>query len=453
MKTSTQHSTLRRAKSLRWLPGRRGTMSDFPMVAVTGSQPPYIFDLPHILSLPHGFEFRFRYWVDWVEPELRQKIDNDSGGSLFTNESLVLLFHSKERKLLMPVRQAKVIQLERRGPLYYLRFTVGSFVGVSRAVIESTDREAARTAEQQRLTEWGRQLLGFGAHHDLGLDLPASSFLRFGALTIPSEWDGDVAEVYAEDDRRWSALTSLVMYEPKLRSAPFFFLQGFVDRKGHSPTPKAMENMFAPGKRSGYGFPLVHRQRYRLRLLQWKAKDQELAKPPLAEDPSLEAEGRSKDGTATHTHDVGYRVVCTADERLVWLEGQADRVVGRYDILEYSLRASQRGYGELLLSVEGTTRRSDEEEANTGWPHVYTARVPFQVKRNWVRTGTTLLIALAGGLLLVAPELRFFEGWFTPPLTILSHLAGLGLLFGAYGEFLSGYVGFAQGARGLTPGG
>ena len=69
-----------------------------PLVAVTGSQQPYIFDLPHLLSLPEGFEFRFRYRPKWIEPELLARIR--SGPEAFSERTLIVVFHSQEMKRL-----------------------------------------------------------------------------------------------------------------------------------------------------------------------------------------------------------------------------------------------------------------------------------------------------------------------------------------------------------------
>ena len=98
-----------------------------PLVAVTGSQEPYIYDLPHLLALPSEFEFRFRYRPQWVEAEVLSEIseDNDLYG-----RPLIVLFHSQQNRVLIPIRRATVARIERLGPMVFVRFRVGALVNV-----------------------------------------------------------------------------------------------------------------------------------------------------------------------------------------------------------------------------------------------------------------------------------------------------------------------------------
>src|SRR5690349_8653050 len=97
-----------------------GSANVGPLVAVTGSQRPYIFDLPHLLSLPKGFEFRFRYRPRWVDEKLVAQIVNH--GETFAGRQMVILFHSQDSKRLIPVRRGEVIAFESVGPMIFLRF-------------------------------------------------------------------------------------------------------------------------------------------------------------------------------------------------------------------------------------------------------------------------------------------------------------------------------------------
>src|SRR4051812_43397128 len=89
-------------------------VSDFPaarpLLAVTGSQHPYIFDLPHLLSLPEGFEFRFRYRHSWVDPRILADVGRHP--SAFAKRDVIILFHSQESRQIIPIRKGTVIGLE-----------------------------------------------------------------------------------------------------------------------------------------------------------------------------------------------------------------------------------------------------------------------------------------------------------------------------------------------------
>src|SRR5437016_1081937 len=100
-----------------------------PLVAVTGSQPPYIYDLPVLLSLPNGFECRFRYHQAWVSSDVLDEIASTPGVAV--RRPLILLFHSQEQKRLLPLRSCSVTGIDRLGPLVFIRFAVGPFVRVS----------------------------------------------------------------------------------------------------------------------------------------------------------------------------------------------------------------------------------------------------------------------------------------------------------------------------------
>src|SRR5262245_24898658 len=96
-----------------------------PILAVTGSQRPYIYDLPHLLALPTGFEFRFRYRPSWVEPALLQKLS--ASASALEGREIIILYHSQEGQMIIPIRRGTIIALERLGPMVLCRFRVGPF--------------------------------------------------------------------------------------------------------------------------------------------------------------------------------------------------------------------------------------------------------------------------------------------------------------------------------------
>src|SRR5437868_4464087 len=99
-----------------------------PLVAVTGSQRPYIFDLPNLLSLPQGFEYRFRYRHCWVSPSIVR--DLGAGKKDYVGRQMLVLFHSQESSRLIPIRAGTILGIEAIGPMTFVRFRVGDFFKV-----------------------------------------------------------------------------------------------------------------------------------------------------------------------------------------------------------------------------------------------------------------------------------------------------------------------------------
>lgn len=396
-------------------------MADEAMVAVTSSTIPYLYDLPHILSLPRGFEARFRYFVDWVAPDVARSAD---GAGLFKGQDLILVFHSLETSRLLPLRSGKVIELKRRGPMYHLRFVVQEFPAVGSDLVVGDDRKAARVRDSAWLTREGIRLVG-AEGHDLSTPLPKHALLqqgRPGWSTVRRD-GGTKVGTESEPDRQWAAATSLVMNEDNLQDVPLFFLRGPVSRKGECLKPVEMRNHFASGSQSGSGFKLTSGKRYRLQLLQWRGKDK-----------------------APRVH----RVLCDTDPGTVALEGKSDLVLGKYDVLDFAIRAEAPGYSEMTLEVESASPTPDNGDRQ--WPRLYSLRVPVQVGRDWLRTISMVVLALSGLALYAFPITPMAPAWFDDGLTTMAQLIGLGCLFAAYGGFLSGYVRFASQAGQLTPG-
>jgi hypothetical protein len=169
-----------------------------PLLAVTGSQRPYIFDVPHLLSLPEGFEFRFRYRHSWVQPEVLESLARDS--TAFAGREVIILFHSQESRHIVPIRSGTIIGLEELGPMILCRFRVGSFSKISldltQYIYPSTPRDAQRpvvSKATQALFERARHFLGPTKERDdfdLSQPLPNGWYLREATGTSNMhDWD------------------------------------------------------------------------------------------------------------------------------------------------------------------------------------------------------------------------------------------------------------------------
>src|SRR5713101_2514365 len=196
-----------------------------PLVAVTGSQPPYIYDLPLLLSLPDGFEFRFRYHQIWVSNDVLGEMQSTPDQLL--HRPLMVVFHSQEQKRLVPLRSCEVIGIDKLGPLVFLRFTVGPFVHVPQSVVRAKLDSDERKVESDSLSNIGRRLLGLEAY-DLASPLPVGRYLTRAAADIKDiRWakvDGSDAQSVSS---AWAALAALLMNEDRLFQIPMFHLLGF----------------------------------------------------------------------------------------------------------------------------------------------------------------------------------------------------------------------------------
>lgn len=420
-------------------------MSRQTLIAVTGSSIPYIFDLPLILSLPAGFEFRFRYSPKWVSKSVRDLVADDRGRRQLAGGDLIIVFHSRETGRLIPLRKCEVIDLERLGPTYFLRFAVGEFVPVSKEVIDNDNWRSARLRENDRLSTCGSDLLDADGF-DLRNDLPEGKYL---CLTNkePKLWNPQKPEeICNTDHERWAALAALIMSEPKLHTVPLFSLAGITDRKGNWQRVTAMENSFSPGGKSGGGFSLIQGERYRLRLIEWR------------DDPRRKKNDSQGEHDPYDEHNTIYRVGCSVDNATLHLEGKSDLVIGKYDVLEFSLKAVGAGYSEMQLRVDMLSQspKSNNLFETRTWPEIYSIRVPLRVRVRWRTRARTVCLFCLGLLLFVAPALvpSIWPGsasWITGMQGTVVELTGLMFLFAAYGDFLSRYGQFAETIRGLLP--
>jgi len=399
--------------------------------AVTGSQRPYIYDLPQVLSLPHGFEFRFRYRHQWIDNRLWDRIRNDAKS--FEGRDLILLFHSQEEQRIVPLRRATIVRVEELGALVFIRFRLCEFVKSTLLDLRASGRKAS-TQRKQQSTAWmdgvvqlgGSSSPGFG-QFDLAKSLPEGWYFRSAAASSLA-WSNDPVDA-------WSALATMLQDEANLSGVPLFYLLGFEDEHRKLIKPSVVRNRFRSAA-AVTGFRLVERARYRLRLLTWNG---------------------------SYPKAAAMRVNSHVDPAILSLEGAADLVLGRYDILEYTFVGNKAGYAELGIAAEpiepigestddtndapansvlrrmaaslgwriGQTRATPQKKETDQWkkwPAIYLARIPIKMRISIPRAMLTLLLALSGlALYLGAPQL-FPTKAGEPPNTIASGLQALGLL-------------------------
>jgi hypothetical protein len=389
--------------------------SNVPLLAVSGSQRPYIYDLPHLVSLPKGLEFRFRYRYQWVEDALRRAVDENA--TALVGREIIFLFHSQDSKRIVPIRRARILGIESIGPMVFIRFRVGEFVRVDLDIVSSSYPDPG-TAEPatEKLSALAEELLGHigpvGVAHDLSKQLPPGWYFRTAQGSLPVEaWDRD------DPAMAWARLAAVLHREPSLSGIPLFYLLGFRTEGGVVVGPAAVKNRFSMTREEIYGFRLVEAERYRMRVLEWCEPPPEVKQPPVW-------------------------VNCEFNATHLALEGSSNLVVGRYDVIEFTFSALQPGYSEIALRAEPlqeqkhetTVAMEAEARAATGspawaeWPAVFVARVPVVVRQK-ARRLLVPVISLAVGLILylgVAPKLT--DQW-KRVLEVLS----LGFLIFGYG--------------------
>jgi len=177
------------------------------LVAVTGSDKPYLYDLPHLLSLPVGFEFRFRYRCKWVEDNLLQKLQEDK--DVLEKSKVVILFHSRRLGRLLVLRKAEVITVERFEDIVFLRLKLGEIPDAS-----LNDGERV-----------GRKALGLDEGVDLNKGLQPGFYFRENQLSACSY----SAAFQGEACKNWVALVRTLQEEPYLDGVPMF--QSYCQKK------------------------------------------------------------------------------------------------------------------------------------------------------------------------------------------------------------------------------
>lgn len=371
-----------------------------PLLAVTGSQRPYIFDLPHLISLPTGFEFRFRYRHRWVEKALVQSIltnDDDLVG-----REIVILFHSRDSKRIIPIRRGIILGVESIGPMIFLKFRVGEFVKVYLDIVSNSDpKSGTMETAVNKLSTLAGELLGrietMGPVPDLSKPLPHGCYLRWAQKPLlTEEWDD------GKPAAAWAKIAAVLQGEPSLRGIPLFYLVGFRTEAGAEVNSAAVKNRFSLTRREEiHGFSLVESERYRMRVLVWW-------------EPSLGID------------QLPVRVNCEFNAALLALEGSSNVVVGEYDMIEFTFSALRSGYSELALRAEPLDKARESKATATTqveahpshgatawaeWPAIFVARVPIVVKlgaRKLLWSTVSLIVGL-GLYWLVAPTID--EPW------------------------------------------
>lgn len=405
-----------------------GAAAQKPLIAVTGSDKPYIYDLPHMLSLPPGFEFRFRYRPAWVERVLGTEIAANPGA--LRGRTVIVVFHSASQRRLIPVRRCRVVSLEAVGAIIYLRFRVEEFMRVPRDDLMAGPAPAASALDDlQKVAAslFGEDLGGKDLAERLGDGFylrvakgddpwPRGSWLK--RLACPRQYRTAPAE-------EWAVLAQLLGTESILWDVPMFYLLGFQRQDGGYARAGRLLRRSANVKVEWWQLcPLMHAnklvegERYRLRLLEWCTPRDD-------------------------THPPVVNVTCKFDDRMMQLESAASLVVGKYDIIEFSILAKQPGFGYLEVRADPDGNVPTPPD----WPRLYAARVPVDVRMSAVRGAVVLAFGVAG---LVAYQRSKNISAATNVPEAVCQLIGTILIFVVLGEVVDRFLRFSKGLREYT---
>jgi hypothetical protein len=355
------------------------------LVAVTGSDAPYLYDLPQLQALPAGFEFRFRYKRTWVESKLLKRLE--ANPKALDERELLLVFHSRPRKSLIPLRYATIRGVELIGPIVFVRFELGPFFLITEDMVRAAteDTELSPTADSRgvsidrilKLADNESELLGLlglltknlrtalNLSSNLGDALPNGKYLC-DADECPWAQRSE-AKSTLECSVDWARIAALLHKEVLLAGIPMFYLLGFQDAhswKWSEAKKIPRFRVWMDGRVPGYR--IWEGSRATLRVLLWREK--------LTPDQPL----------------IAYRANPVTNAELVRLEGAANLVIGKYDVLQFTFEARRPGVGELGLRVD------PEVPGTSPWPEVLTARVPLQVVHNLWKVAGFLVAACAG---------------------------------------------------------
>jgi hypothetical protein len=384
------------------------------LVAITGSDVPYLYDLPQFQALPEGFEYRFRYKRTWVAPKVIESVK--ACAKNYVGQEVFLVFHSKIRKALIPLRFARVAAIELLGSIVFVRFRVSKFACIADEMLhsrghleppaEGSDPKAAsiddflRVANRKEnreavIAEVTKHLSAkLGITTDLGFGLGNGRYLF--ETTDPINIRPSASSSNVEKSQDWARIAALLHDEPGLAGIPMFYLLGFQEVLSSTWIQPERVPRFRFWRRNRVsGYRITEGKRATLRVL--------LSREKGAGDLPV------------------FRANPVLAGSLLRLEGAANLVVGKYDVLEFTVEASRAGIGELGLRVE-----SEKPDGKT-WPQVLAARVPVQVVASAWKTAEIYLLGLIGiGLLVFADQLL---GLFTStPGNLALGIRGLGLM-------------------------
>ena len=282
---------------------------------------PYLYEVPHVLALDEGAEFKFRFREHWIAPESRARLHELASRSS-SEVSCLILYRDQASGSILPIRHASLLEVTVIGSIFHFRVAMRSI-----PLVEKDPDLLGRQLKE--LKQRHHQALGFNPK--VGVELEKLVFFTDAALC--EVFHADSAPKQRSENVSffmWDQLFRLFTMLPEFQDVDFYKIVGVFDARRKKVAVRRDDGVSS--------YRLTAGRVYRIRLYQQRPQG---PTQPANEDPGV------------------YTVSLAADRDLVQVLRGSSRVVGKYDMLEFSLRPRDASIGlttELSLEVEAHDR-------------------------------------------------------------------------------------------------
>ena len=248
---------------------------------------PYCWDLNHILALPTGFYYRNRWLEKWVDPSLKNNIEQ------LVSRRVLLMLRDYANDRLIPVRWGKLTFAQRIGQVFYFEYVLEDLV----------DYDSDETARTAQIDAFNREFLERHANVKRGpnQDIAPSVFM--------SQIGAELRATPANNLDKWGSVVAAVGEINTYEGVEFLKI---VEISSSSNDTVAIRDC---------KYELKPNTVYEMRLFQW------------VPNPGQEA---------LEPHDIELN---TLRDHILVLRGQ-QRAVGRYDMLRFIFKVEDLRPGE-----------------------------------------------------------------------------------------------------------
>jgi hypothetical protein len=270
------------------------------IIMITNTIVPYCYDIAHILGLPSNLSHRFRYINKWIHPSVEmQKLTGQDG---------LIVLRATSTGELLPIRCTKIGNVLTVGDINYIEFRLAHFL---------TAKEEATVALQI-----GREISRLGFQNEGGKELEC---LVFELELANTEQNGKQS-----DHQKWSRILKKIGKFECYKDFGFLKIERVRDAGG-TVAPTARDET---GK---YAFLLKPSRLYFLDVIQhvpWEIDETESINTP-------------------------YDVELKAEKDEVVLLRKIQRVVGKYDLLQFVFK-TPAGYAPKHTFLEVENKQGGE---------------------------------------------------------------------------------------------
>lgn len=271
------------------------------LVLITNTIVPYCYDIAHVLGLPRNLSHRFRYLKRWIHPSVQiDKLKGQNGA--------IILRNSRTGEF-VPIRRVTVESVLTVGDINYIEFRLGDFI---------TEPEEANV---KRAIQSALNTLGFG--NEGGRDLECLVFHVEGGSQDAVDKNGDEHAI-------WSRILKKIGQFKCYKDFGFLKIERIRDSNGEIAFTRQDET----GK---HAFALEPSHLYFVDVIQhvpWEVEKDESIETP-------------------------YDVELKAEKDEVILIRRIQRVVGKYDLLQFAFK-TPAGYAKKHSFLELENKQGGE---------------------------------------------------------------------------------------------